>query len=190
MKKNLINRLVEIGVIQTGDFTLKSGKKSPLYIDMRLIMGYPDVFEIVSRTYADTINDTDKILLAVPYGGIGLTAAISLHKKMPWLFARKETKNYGAKKMIEGVYKEEDEVIIIEDVITTGKSVFETIDKLEKEGLKVHSIVNMVDRRQGGVEKLQDEGYNVDSVISIYDIVNRMDNSYAEKAELVEYFKL
>ena len=86
------------------------------------------------------------------------------------LLKRKEIKDYGTRKIIEGDYHKNDTCIIIEDVITTGSSVIDTINILEENGIKVTNIVSLIDRQQGGVELLKDKGYSVEAIISLQEI--------------------
>ena len=99
-----------------------------------------------------------------------MATAISLKQNLPMLMCRKETKAYGTKKQIEGVFKTGEDCLIIEDVVTTGGSVLQIAELLKKQGLQIKDIVVLVDRQQGGKEKLLQAGYQLQSVYTLDEI--------------------
>ncbi len=174
MKANtsaLIAKLFEIGAIKFGNFVLKSGATSPIYIDLRMIIAYPSLLKKISEMIWEKIKPLSfNLVCGVPYTALPLATAISLTHNIPMLMKRKEAKDYGTKKMIEGIYKEDDRCVIIEDVITSGMSILETIDALKEEKLDIRDIVVVVNREEGGKERLEALGFNVYPLISMKDI--------------------
>ena len=115
--------------------------------------------------------DNFDIICGVPYAALPMATAMSLESYIPLIIKRKEAKSYGTKKLIEGIYEKGQNCLLVEDVITSGKSLVETIDEVENEGIKVSDIVVVLDRQQGGKEKLEAKGYTVHSLFNISEVV-------------------
>jgi orotate phosphoribosyltransferase len=171
-KQKLLEALINIDVIKWGEFTLRSGEISPLYIDCRSIISYPPLLRNVAKALWDKVKHLKPSLLCgVPYTALPLATVISLEQNLPMLMCRKETKDYGTKKQIEGVFKPGQDCLIVEDVVTTGGSVLQVAERLKKHGLQVKDIVALVDRQQGGKEALLAAGYQLHSVYTLDEII-------------------
>ncbi len=171
-KQNLIIKLFQIGCIQFGNFTLKSGIKSPVYIDLRILVSYPKILKLIAKEYAKVLKKIDyNRIAAVPYAALPLAAAVSFLLNKPWIYTRKEVKDYGTKRPIEGQYKKGEKIVLIDDLITTGDSKLEVIQPLKNEGLKINDIVVLVDREQGGKEQLTKRGYRLYSVFKFSEML-------------------
>lgn len=118
----LILEFYRKNIILKGDFTLKNGEKADHYIDCRKLFNYPDLIKYLAIEFSNLMPPCDKIV-GIPDGATPLATAISLEKSIPLLLIKKQQKNYGTQKQIEGVYKRDDSVVIIEDVVTTGSSI-------------------------------------------------------------------
>ena len=152
---SLIKKLYSIGCFQRGSFRLKSGITSSLYFDMRKVISYPELFsKLIDRLY-NFVKNKGSAVIGVPYAGIPYASGISLRYHIPQLLMRKERKKYGMKQLIEGEISETDKCILIEDVITTGTSVEESIVNLRKEGYFVSFVCSIIDREMGGKERLE-----------------------------------
>ena len=164
----LIQRLFEIGTIRFGEFTLKSGIRSPFYIDLRVVICYPDVLRRIGVLMAAEVSRCagDRIA-GIPYAGLPLAVSASLAGNLPLIYPRKEEKSYGTKRRIEGIYEAGDRVVLIDDIITDGASKFEAIEVLEEAGLMVKDLVILIDREQGGRELLASKGYTLHSILTI-----------------------
>lgn len=185
--KAIILELFSIGAIQFGEFTLKTGIASPIYIDLRLIISYPALLKRISAalwTLSERLSFD--LLCGVPYTALPIATAISLEHNLPMVLRRKEAKDYGTKKIIEGVFKTKDICLIIEDVVTSGTSILETAKALEKEGLIVEDALVILNREQGGKEQLKGKGIFLHSLISIFDLLKVL---FAEKKISVETFQ-
>ena len=175
-KREIALALHEIGAIKFGEFTLKSGIKSPIYIDLRLLISYPKVLRLISEAMIEAAEGLQfDVIAGIPYTALPIATAISLSRDWPMVYARKEIKDYGTKKKIEGVFKEGDTALIIDDLITTGGSKFETIEPFEASGLKITDFLVLVDREQGGGRILEEKGYKLHSIIGINELLDVLD---------------
>jgi len=176
--KKLINVLFDIEAVKFGNFTLKSGIQSPIYIDLRILVSYPKVLAEVAEAMLEKVDTSlFDILCGVPYTALPLATALSLSHDIPMVIRRKEVKDYGTKKAIEGKYTKGQKCLILEDLITSGSSVFETVAPLEHEGLVIKDIVVLLDREQGGKKKITDKGYNLHSVITMSTLIEGLEAS-------------
>ena len=189
-KERLILKLHEIGSIKFGEFTLKSGKVSPYYLDLRFLVSYPDILRLVILEYAKILKNLEyDIIVGIPYTGIPIATALALELNQPMIFTRKEAKEYGTKKIIEGIYKKDQKAVIIDDVISDGASKFMVIEPLEAEGLVVRDVVILVDRGQGGPDIVRNKGYNCHCISDIHDILsilqkhNKIDDNLVERSK-------
>ena len=169
---NLKEELKDCNIIKHGSFTLKSGEKSDIYVDLRNVISYPQVHEHICQEIIDRIGNpmNSELICGTPYGAISYAAHVSIEKKIPMIFLRKEEKDHGTKKLIEGEYRKGDRVILIEDVITTGSSVFDAAEKLESEGLVVSKIICILSRNPNR-ELFYKENVLVEHILHIDDIV-------------------
>lgn len=165
--------LLDAGCVKFGKFTLKSGLESPIYIDLRQLVSYPDLLRQVGASYLPILKGLNFSRLAgLPYAAIPIATAISLLGDWPMVYPRKEVKSYGTKAEIEGLYSDGEQVVIIDDLATTGGSKFEAIDKLIAAGLKVNDVVVLIDRQSGAREALLDAGYQMHSVFTLTELLD------------------
>lgn len=170
-KNKLVLDLYRIGVIKFGKFILKSGIVSPVYIDLRVLVSFPKVLMKVGRAYLPILRKLkfDR-MVAVPYTGIPIVAAVSFANNKPWIYTRKEAKTYGIHRPMEGEFKKGETAVIVDDVVTDGTSKLEVIAPVKKAGLKVQNVVVLIDRDQGGKELLAKKGYRLHSVLTLPEV--------------------
>jgi uridine monophosphate synthetase len=114
------------------------------------------------------------VICGVPYTALPIATAISLLNNKPMIMRRKEVKDYGTKKAIEGVFSVDQTCLILEDLVTSGMSVFETIEPLEHEGLKVKNIVVILDREQGGKKNIEGRGYGLQALFTMTELLSAL----------------
>ena len=172
-KKDFFLEAYNLEIIKFGKFTLKSGIESPFYVDLRPLASDPKILKnLVNHLLKMLPLDNFDLLCGVPYAALPMATTMSLESDIPLIIKRKEAKSYGTKKLIEGIYKKGQNCLLVEDIIISGKSLLETIDEVENEGLKVSDIVVVLDREQGGKELLEKKGYRVHSLFTITETIN------------------
>ena len=173
-KISVIQELYAVEGVKFGNFTLKSGIKSPIYFDLRVVVSYPSLMTKISELLweAAIIGKAEfSSVCGVPYTALPLATCISVSHNIPTLIRRKESKDYGTKKMIEGKFDAGERCLIIEDVVTTGGSVLETAESLQGVGLKVTDAVVLLNREQGGAKRLEQRDIKLHSVVTISEVL-------------------
>lgn len=169
--------LYEIGAVQFGEFKLKSGQMSPIYINLRKIISYPHLLRTIAEKIWEKTRACDfNLICGVPYTALPIATCLSLTHDIPMLMRRKEKKDYGTRQVIEGVYHPKDICLIIEDVVTTGSSVLETAKELNDNQVIVKDIVTLIDREQGGRENIEQD-YRFHAIFTLTTLLQELADS-------------
>lgn len=185
--KELILQLYDIGCLHFGEFVQASGATFPYYIDLRTIISHPQVFEQVLSAYADILKNLSFDCIAgIPYGSLPTATGLGLRLNSPIIFPRKEVKAHGTRRLVEGQFRQGETVVVIDDILITGKSVKEGAEKLKSVGLKVHDIVVLIDHEEGVKERLEKQGYRSHAVLTISEIAETLHEAGRLNAEQLQ----
>ena len=168
-RDELICRVKETSYLE-GDFVLRSGKKSKYYMDKYLFETCPDILRALGEEFAKHITDDVTLIAGAELGGVALAAATAMASGKNWIIVRNSKKGYGTGKMVEGVLKADDVVLIVEDIATTGGQVIEAAKIITDAGAAVKEIVCVIDRKQGARENVTGAGFAFDSIMTKDDL--------------------
>ncbi len=165
MKELLISKMIKVGALKFGKFKLSSGRESNVYVDIKLASTYPDLLEIISSMLCEIAKkyEFDKIA-CIELGGVPIAVATSLKLKKPLVIFRKEIKGHGVRSDRIGEIKFAERILIIEDVVTTGKSVTSIVKRVKDAGGMVAGIIAVVDREEGDV--------SVESLVKLKELID------------------
>ncbi|HIZ11301.1 MAG TPA: orotate phosphoribosyltransferase [Candidatus Eubacterium faecavium] len=206
-KREFIQFLEDAGVLKFGDFTAKSGRKIPYFInagDIKTGAQIKRLGEFYAKAYLDKLGDKKAVLYGPAYKGIPISvsaaAALAGHGlDLPFFFNRKEEKDHGEGGVFVGYTpKAGEEIVIVEDVVTAGTAIRESMAILSKlEGTKVAAVFVMVDRKEKGqteksaiAEVGEEYGFPVYSIVDVYDIIEYLeaDDSNKENVERIKKY--
>ncbi len=174
----LAEGLLTMGCIQFGEFTLKSGLTSPIYIDLRRLVAFPNWMSQVADVYINLLQGlTFDRIAGLPYAALPIASAISLRGNYPMIYPRQTVKDYGTTAAIEGIYHPGETVVVIDDLATTGGSKFEAIEKLNVAELTVRDVVVLIDRESGAKEALAAEGYRMHALFTLSQLLDYWDET-------------
>ncbi len=172
---DLILQLYDIGCILFGSFVQASGATFPYYIDLRKIISNPQIFHQTLTAYADILKHLNFDRIAgIPYGSLPTATGLALRLNRPMIFPRKEVKAHGTRRLIEGNFHPGETVVLVDDILISGKSVMEGAEKLKSAQLNVHDIVVFIDHEQGVKDRLREHGYRVHTVLTISEITETL----------------
>jgi len=168
--------LVKVKAIQFGTFTLVSGKISSYYVDLRAVPSYPGAYRSLTEAYNEYIGHEFKgssydAIAGIPTAGLTLSSPAALKLAKPMIYVRKDTKDHGRGKQVEGATKPGWRVLVLDDVITTGGSIISAIESLRAEGCEVTDSAVVLDRLEGGAAALKKVGVKLHAMTDVLEIV-------------------
>lgn len=175
MSEKIAKALTDADVVKFGEFTLASGMKSPIYVDLRVLPSYPDSMAAVTEELVKAVKKLKpEVIAGAETAGIPLATAISLKTKLPMIYVRKRPKSYGTQEMIEGILEKDAKTILIDDMATNAYSKVRFIDGIKQAGGIVNDVLIVLDREQGGVEALAKENVTLHSLITLKELLSYM----------------
>lgn len=164
MEEELKQLLRSTGAVKTGKFTLSSGKKSNFYVDCRKVTLHPQGAKLIGRIILNKIKGLKVDAIGgLTLGADPITSAVVTLSDIPGFIVRKKAKEHGTQQKIEGLIEKGWNVVIVEDVATTGGSALQAIEAVEAIGAKVVKVISVVDREEGAAEALK--GYDFDPIL-------------------------
>ncbi|VDP40236.1 unnamed protein product [Schistosoma curassoni] len=161
-----------MGVVKFGKYQLKSGIISPIYVDLRILISSPKFMDEIAQSLIALLpNNGIDLICGVPYAALPIAACISVRKNIPMVMCRKEAKSYGTKQMIEGIWKNGQNCVIIEDVVTSGSSVSSVAQLLRQSGIYTEHAIIIIDRQQGGPAYLKNHNIKIASLFTLTELL-------------------
>jgi orotate phosphoribosyltransferase len=166
---DLIAALRDADAVQYGEFELSHGGTSEYYVDKYLFETDPHCLELIAEAFADRVGDAK--LAGVALGAVPLVSVTSVETGLPYVIARKQKKEYGTGNLIEGDLEEGEEVVVLEDIATTGQSAVDAVEALREAGAEVSRVLVVVDRQEGGRENLADADVELEALVTAEELL-------------------
>ncbi len=178
-KAEICEILTRINALRFGTFTLTGGKFSPYYVDLRVIPSFPGAFERIQKFYQElALNDVNeskfKRIAGIPTAGIPFASVLAFLLHKPFIYIRKNVQSPGRERRVEGILHPGDSVLLIDDLITSGKSLLTAAKVIRSEGGIVEDALILIDREEGGREALARDGIHLHYLISITDVAKTL----------------
>lgn len=176
MKDQLSDYYIRRGAfLMDGPYELTGGGTSDFYIDGRLIATYPPALRLIARMHAALIAEhgllpDDGTLVGPALGAVPIVTALGLELERPFVIDRGKAKGHGRGRRFEGTFSDGAKCLVIEDLITVGSTLVNTVETLREEGREVTDALVTVDREEGGPEKLADIGVTVRALLTQTDL--------------------
>jgi len=174
--KELVDQLKSCGSIQYGHFVLTSGAVSDYYVDIKKASTNPGVLNTIATQMKNIIKNKYDLIAGMELGAVPLIVALSLQTNIPFVIIRKQKRDHGTGKQIEGESVKDKKVLIIEDVTTSGGSVVNTIQILRQNNATLDKVITVVDRESGAQEKIEKLNLEFHPLVTVNDILKKKDN--------------
>ena len=168
-RKSLAARIADVALLH-GTFTLRSGRTSTYYLDKYLFSTQPEILSELAALFAERIPDGTVRLAGAELGGIPLVSAASIETGLPCIFIRNSKKDYGTAKQLEGTLNEGDQVVLLEDVATTGGQALEAAEIIQALGATVTKVIATIDRMEGASENFLEAGIPFEALFTKEDL--------------------
>ena len=165
----LIDALRDADAVQYGEFELSHGGTSDYYVDKYLFETNTQCLELIAAAFAAEIDEPK--LAGVALGAVPLVAVTAVETGRPYVIARKQAKEYGTGNRIEGRLDEGEEVVVLEDIATTGTSAVEAAEALREAGAVVNRVLVVVDREEGAAETLAEHDLELDALVTASELL-------------------
>jgi orotate phosphoribosyltransferase len=175
----MANILYKIDAVKFGVYQLSSGKQSPYYIDLRVIPSFPDAFREIIEFYSQQITDEIGIknfdrIAGVPIAGIPFASQIAYNLHKPFLYVRKDIKQHGRERRVEGILISGNKVLLVDDLLTTGLTLKNAVDAVRAEGGVVTDLIVFLDREEGGKQLLENNGVKVHALLKVSEVAKAL----------------
>ena len=171
--KKLVEQLKTCGAIKYGHFVLTSGAVSDYYVDIKKASTNPDVLKTIASFMKPFTKDKYEVIAGMELGAVPLIVALSLESNIPFVIVRKQKRDHGTGKQIEGISVNDKKVLIVEDVTTSGGSVIETIKILQQNKAILDTVITVVDRESGAREKIEELKLRFLPLVTVKDILDK-----------------
>jgi orotate phosphoribosyltransferase len=163
--KQLGKEIIETSYIE-GEFTLSSGRSSTYIFDKYAFETRPKLLDAIANSMMERINSEISRIAGMELGGVPLATALSLKTGLPFIIIKKGRKGYGTNKLIEGSLNNEDRVVLVEDIATTGSQAILAAKIIEDAGASVSKIICVVDREEGARKEIEGKGYKFEPLFT------------------------
>jgi orotate phosphoribosyltransferase len=165
----LIDALRETEAVRFGEFELSHGGTSDYYVDKYVFETNPDCLALIAEAFAERVGEAK--LAGVALGAVPLAAVTSVETGNPYVIVRKQAKEYGTGNQIEGTLDDGEEVVVLEDIATTGQSAIDAVEALREVGATVNRVIVVVDREEGARENLAEHGIELESLVTASELL-------------------
>ncbi len=169
MTASLPTLLKETKAVRFGEFELSHGGTSEYYVDKYIFETDPDCLSAIATAFGDRLSD--ERLAGVALGAVPLAAATSVETGLPYVIVRKKTKEYGTGNRIEGEFETGEEIVVLEDIATTGKSALSAVEALREAGATVTRVLVVVDRQEGARELLAEHDIELEALVTAEELL-------------------
>jgi orotate phosphoribosyltransferase len=195
IKMELSRILIKIGALKFGTFKLTSGKWSPYYLDLRIIPSFPDVYTKICDFYIKTIKNEIGIsnidrIAGIPTAGISFGSIVAYKLKKSFIYVRTTERQHGRGKLIEGILLPEDNVLLIDDLVTKGGSIQKATTAIRSKGGVVNHAIVLIDREENGKQNLAKDGIKLHYLLKTSELAqNLYDIEAITKEQLTQILK-
>ena len=169
VNRELIDALRDAEAVRFGEFELSHGGTSEYYIDKYVFETDPRCLSLIASAFADRLGD--ERLAGVALGAVPLVAATAVETDRPYVIVRKQAKEYGTGNRIEGELETGEEVVVLEDIATTGQSAIDAVEALREAGAVVDRVLVVVDRQEGAAANLADHDIELESLLTASELL-------------------